>query len=106
MFCFIACNCPTQYSKATDFLYECDDSGQCSCIKQTIVGKKCDECLDSHWKFPHCDICDCNATNTIDNSIVCNKSTGKCNCKPGYGGRTCNECESGYYNFQSLNPLW
>lgn len=41
--------------------------------------------------------CECNSVGSV--SHVCDKDSGNCTCKSKYAGRTCNQCEAGYYNY-------
>lgn len=41
--------------------------------------------------------CECNSVGSV--SQVCDKESGHCTCKSKYSGRTCNQCEAGYYNY-------
>ena len=42
-------------------------------------------------------LCGCDAIGSV--SAVCSQRGGACTCKPGVGGRTCDQCLPGYYNF-------
>jgi len=44
--------------------------------------------------------CDCNPIGTLSNT-TCDGSGGQCQCKPGVGGRKCDQCIPGFYNFTS-----
>lgn len=41
--------------------------------------------------------CECNSVGSV--SQVCDKESGNCTCKSKYSGRTCNQCEAGYYEY-------
>ena len=44
--------------------------------------------------------CDCDATGSIDH--ICDQENGgNCRCQPGAGGRRCDQCLEGFYNFSS-----
>ena len=42
-------------------------------------------------------MCDCDPTGSTNQ--VCDKDTGQCICRPGFGGRRCDQCLPGYYRF-------
>lgn len=39
--------------------------------------------------------CNCDPRGTVEE--VCQKETGQCICKPGYGGARCDQCQPGYF---------
>lgn len=39
--------------------------------------------------------CECDEYGSYDSN--CNKETGQCNCKPGYTGIKCDQCDVGYF---------
>jgi hypothetical protein len=41
--------------------------------------------------------CDCSEQGSLSN--VCDVEAGQCSCKSNYGGRTCDICGNGYYNY-------
>ena len=43
-----------------------------------------------------CSRCDCGDAVYSDQ---CDETTGQCRCKPGVGGRRCDQCERGYYGY-------
>ena len=45
-----------------------------------------------------CDPCDCDPVGTLEETNgKCNEFTGQCECKDGFGGRQCNECQTNYW---------
>jgi hypothetical protein len=55
---------------------------------------------ENTWGFHLCDGCkDCNCDLTGSVSSQCNPQNGNCLCKPGVGGRFCDQCLPDYWNF-------
>ncbi|XP_058795433.1 laminin subunit beta-1 isoform X2 [Phymastichus coffea] len=72
-------------------------TGQCPCLPH-VIGQVCDTCEDYHWRIASgqgCDPCECDVVGSV--SDRCNPYDGTCECKPGFGGRRCNECQANYY---------
>ncbi len=46
--------------------------------------------------------CDCDLQGTV--SEVCEKQSGQCLCKEGFGGPRCDKCLPGYYNYPDCQP--
>lgn len=72
-------------------------TGQCPCY-ENVIGVRCDECSENHWKIASgegCEACDCDSIGS--SSEQCNRYTGQCECKSGFGGRKCNECETNFW---------
>lgn len=101
----------------------CDlTSGQCLC-NSNFDGKQCDRCKDGYFNYPDC-LCeyflcrislpciqyiailriDCNCDLQGTLAEVCEKSTGQCLCKEGFGGPRCDKCLPGYYNYPDCQP--
>ena len=94
------------------FSFPCDrETGKCNCLPN-VIGDYCSECKENHWKIASgegCDACACDPTGNNflgfykENILLmqssgsygesCNLYTGQCDCKPGFGGRQCNQCE-------------
>ncbi|XP_075766153.1 laminin subunit beta-3 isoform X2 [Pelodiscus sinensis] len=72
----------------------CDDeTGRCVCLPH-VVGTNCDQCAANHWKIASgqgCEPCDCDPRNAF--SPQCNQFTGQCQCREGFGGRTCSAAQ-------------
>ena len=47
-------------------------------------------------QFVSLPVCNCNTTNTINGSNVCNKIYGQCPCVDGISGRTCDQCRQDF----------
>lgn len=72
-------------------------TGQCPCLPN-VIGTRCDECSENHWKIASgdgCEACDCDPIGSV--SEQCNRYIGQCECKEGFGGRQCNECETNFW---------
>ncbi|KAE8752609.1 hypothetical protein FOCC_FOCC000731 [Frankliniella occidentalis] len=103
----IACVCNVLGTNQT--IGPCDGkTGQCPCLPN-VVGLSCDECKPNHWKIASgqgCEACDCDPTGSDEtqcNPVRCYNSSKKldicdcqkrCKCRPGYGGRKCDQCEA------------
>ncbi|XP_058446853.1 laminin subunit alpha-1 isoform X1 [Malaya genurostris] len=73
-------------------------TGECiECLGNT-EGWRCERCKSGHWGVPDegCEPCSCSSVGALEN--LCDVITGQCICKPRYGGRLCDQCESGYGN--------
>lgn len=86
----------------------CDvDSGQCEC-KPGYSGQHCNECKHGFYNtetddYPKCIPCKCDIHGTVEE--VCNKQSGKCLCKEGFGGPRCDQCLPGFsQNFPDCTP--
>ena len=47
----------------------------------------------------------CSLQGTANDSQICDKQTGECDCKANVEGSTCNQCMPNTYNLTSANPL-
>nr|XP_029715798.1 laminin subunit alpha-1-like [Aedes albopictus] len=73
-------------------------TGECiECLGNT-EGWRCERCKSGYWGLPDegCEPCSCSEVGALEN--VCDVITGQCICKARYGGRRCDECDSGYGN--------
>ena len=50
-------------------------------------------------------VCRCTLQGTANDSLICDKQTGECDCKANVEGSTCNQCMPNTYNLTSDNPL-
>ena len=104
------CSCSETGSKS----FSCnEDTGVCDC-HENFIGDKCDRCAEGFYGYPICKGniftivtidsnfdnyilgCKCYCKGTINEDKTCDES-GQCNCKPGYTGDKCDECEVGFY---------
>ncbi|PFX13764.1 Laminin subunit gamma-1 [Stylophora pistillata] len=105
----LACACHVPGVNSSADSSRCDsDTGQCAC-KSLVTGRACDMCRDTYWKLTAdndagCEECHCNLTGTENGSDVCDKITGQCPCKQLLIGRTCNQCQDGYFGLTSEDP--
>ncbi|XP_027039863.1 laminin subunit beta-1-like [Pocillopora damicornis] len=105
----LACACHVPGVNTSADSSQCDSvTGQCAC-KSRVMGRACDMCRDTYWKLTTdneagCEECHCNLTGTVNSSNVCDKITGQCPCKQLLTGRTCNQCQDGYFGLTSENP--
>ena len=99
------CNCSvagSQYESCFNM------TGQCQC-KNGYTGRTCQTCEYGFWlseqdptstmSVGDCMACNCSPIGS--KSASCDNSTGECKCRDGYTGRTCQECEAGYWAPQS-----
>uniref|UniRef100_F6UDP9 Usherin n=1 Tax=Monodelphis domestica TaxID=13616 RepID=F6UDP9_MONDO len=99
------CDCNTEGTLSGTV---CDaKTGQCTC-KPNVGGRRCDECLDGYYQLRQnnsffCLPCNCNKAGTVNDSLLCDKSTGQCPCKAGVRGLQCNHCEPHRYNLTISN---
>lgn len=91
-----SCPCPEtrrNFAKGCSFAH-----GRVSCLcKPGYVGDFCDKCADGFYGNPEtedgiCNSCDCNAAGAV--SGECDAAGGNCRCRPGFGGKRCDRCES------------
>ncbi|XP_071058103.1 laminin subunit alpha-2 isoform X1 [Pseudochaenichthys georgianus] len=73
----------------------CDPiTGQCLLCRQGYGGSSCDSCADGYHgdaiTAKNCQPCQCHTNGSV--SEVCNKETGRCECKENVAGRQCDEC--------------
>ena len=56
-------------------------------------------CEVNFWKIASgqgCEPCDCDPVGSV-HTDSCNEFDGTCECKPGFGGRQCNQCEANHW---------
>lgn len=83
--------------------------GNCTC-KAYVTGRRCDRCLAGYFNLQSsnpagCEPCGCNTAGTVAGAITCDQTQGACICKQNVRGRTCNQCEYGFYNLDVYNLL-
>ena len=55
-------------------------------------------CKENHWKIASGEGCEhCNCDPVGSESESCNEFDGQCKCRPGFGGRRCDQCEENHY---------
>ena len=100
-----ACNCNAQGSANLS----CSAAGVCNCVPgfqgdrcdsctATLALPGCDDCQAGFYNLsvdtsssPLCEACQCSTLSSVDNS--CDSSTGQCNCRAGFIGRDCTQCD-------------
>ncbi|KAK6194778.1 hypothetical protein SNE40_000338 [Patella caerulea] len=92
----IPCGCNADGTTVAG-LTNCSSSGDCDC-KTNVQGQKCAECKDNYWglaeaKTDGCEACVCESKGILNNTNMCNKTTGDCFCKENTQGRTCDTCK-------------
>ena len=66
-------------------------TGKCVCLPN-FTGAECNQCRSSTWQSSNdCLDCQCDTEGTLDNSDVCEQSSGQCPCREGRGGLRCDE---------------
>ncbi|KAF3427281.1 LOW QUALITY PROTEIN: hypothetical protein E2986_11364, partial [Frieseomelitta varia] len=77
------------------------ETGHCLNCQGNTAGSRCDVCADSFYGHPDfgCKPCPCpQADKRFSNTCtVLANAEPTCVCKPGYTGRKCERCSSGYY---------
>ncbi|XP_043572577.1 laminin subunit beta-3-like [Chiloscyllium plagiosum] len=88
---------PCQCDSRNSYSQRCDKvTGQCPC-KTANSGRTCaranlEECPDNYYSWgTQCVRCNCDERGTVTGG--CDKSTGRCLCRPGVTGVLCNECK-------------
>ncbi|VDI10069.1 laminin, alpha 1/2 [Mytilus galloprovincialis] len=102
-----------------DIKGEYNGGGVCLNCKDYTTGINCEQCIDGYYRpsgIPHtsqypCRQCRCRETlgstdrcYTDDSRVQGGFQPGDCICKPGFGGRQCNDCAFGYYGYPYCKP--
>lgn len=110
------CDC---YLNGT-YNFQCEPTeGQCPCLFN-FGGTTCRECASTFYNFPVCErkclldckvivesymflftACQCNDLGSV--SGACDQASGNCTCKGNFGGKHCDQCQDGYYDYPSCS---
>uniref|UniRef100_A0AAY4A6X9 Laminin subunit alpha-1 n=1 Tax=Denticeps clupeoides TaxID=299321 RepID=A0AAY4A6X9_9TELE len=90
------CACPLQ-SNSTSCVSDGVGDYRCDACKPGYEGRYCERCAVGYYGNPsepggRCEPCQCSGTGSLHQ--VCDSLTGKCECKVGVTGHTCDECEA------------
>ncbi|KAI3381409.1 hypothetical protein SNEBB_000855 [Seison nebaliae] len=105
----VKCNCTSGL---------CLEDGTCTCPKGFKQSDDCNECDDGYYGFDErqaCSSCNCNeqglTSKALENRFTkifgssqkyiysCNHRNGQCDCRENIGGRRCDQCKAGYWNY-------
>ncbi|XP_075883000.1 laminin subunit alpha-5 isoform X3 [Nelusetta ayraudi] len=83
--------------------------GVCLNCQHHTTGVNCERCIPTYYRSPDhalhsplaCSRCDCRSDFTDG---TCEDFTGRCFCKPNYGGLLCDTCADGFINFPDCYP--
>ncbi|KAJ8032912.1 Laminin subunit alpha [Holothuria leucospilota] len=92
------CNCPNNICNEV--------TGECIC-PENVIGTNCDRCAPGTYGYDPlagCVECGCDERGIEGSDSVCDSTTGQCRCKPNVGGRQCDQCLNGYYQFPFCLP--
>lgn len=68
----------------------------CNSCETGYEGRYCEKCSLGYYGNPSkpggkCKVCECNKSGALNN--MCDTLTGKCECKTGFRGHLCDQCE-------------
>ncbi|XP_063063630.1 laminin subunit alpha-1 [Engraulis encrasicolus] len=92
------CACPLQTNSfSPSCVLESVGDYRCTACQAGYEGRYCERCSVGYYGNPsepggQCQPCQCSAAGSL--SQVCHHLTGKCDCKVGVRGHTCEECEA------------
>lgn len=62
------------------------------------MGQNCDRCAPNYWNLDSGSGCvPCRCANINSFTSTCNEFTGQCQCRPGFGGQSCTDCQENYW---------
>ncbi|KAL1456234.1 hypothetical protein WDU94_000979 [Cyamophila willieti] len=118
------CNCNNHSFKChfDEDVYEASgkiSGGVCDECEHSTEGKNCERCKQYFYRDEGRDFsdpnvclpCDCDPAGSLDDAICDpytdeshNLVSGKCHCKSNVGGRRCDACKDGFWNFNETDP--
>ncbi|XP_071494817.1 LOW QUALITY PROTEIN: usherin-like [Diadema antillarum] len=86
--------------------------GLCVDCQDNTEGRNCEECVEGYFRTDGtllnsptvCNLCNCLTNGTVAGNPICTRVNGTCDCKPFTTGRTCDTCQTGYFDLQATNP--
>ncbi|XP_050402328.1 laminin subunit alpha-3 [Patella vulgata] len=93
------CGCFTSGTVGGSTVCEADSIGQCPC-KANVGNRKCDVCKDGFYNLvavnlAGCTPCGCDVGGSL--SMICDKTFGKCSCRPNINATKCDMPNTGFY---------
>ncbi|XP_060107379.1 laminin subunit gamma-3 [Heteronotia binoei] len=83
-------------------------SGRCLRCLYNTAGEHCERCQEGFYGDPlaasparKCAACACNPGGSTGGPEACHNITGQCPCLPHVTGRSCSQCQEGYYALQT-----
>ncbi|KAI6650235.1 Laminin subunit beta-1 isoform X2 [Oopsacas minuta] len=83
----------------------CDGvTGECLRCTGNTGGNSCDYCVDGFYQTVDgsCQACDCDVIGSEEH--LCNRYTGFCECKEGFSGEKCDQCDVNFFSSSDTCP--
>uniref|UniRef100_A0A915EBM3 Laminin subunit gamma-1 n=1 Tax=Ditylenchus dipsaci TaxID=166011 RepID=A0A915EBM3_9BILA len=100
----LPCNCNNLSNRCffDEKLFESTGhGGHCIDCAGNTKGVHCEQCVENHYRKvgdTYCIACQCSDIGSVKKQCGLD---GQCACKPGVGGRFCDQCLPGYYDFSN-----